>query len=85
MTQASVSSLAGMTRAELLKLPTVVDLETAARALGIGRTNAYQLARRDQFPCAVIRAGRIYRVPTAGLLRALQVVETEPAIAPVAA
>ena len=38
---------------------------TAARALGLGRTNAYDLARRQQFPCRIIRIGDTYRVPSA--------------------
>jgi hypothetical protein len=53
---------------EIALLPTVVDLMAAARALGIGRTTAYQLARADEFPCPVVRVGSSYRVPTAGLL-----------------
>ena len=35
---------------------------TAARILGIGRTKAYDLARRGKFPCLVIRVGDLYRV-----------------------
>ncbi len=50
---------------QLRALPSVVTLTTAARALGIGRTKAYQLAQREQFPCRIIRVGRAYHVPTA--------------------
>jgi hypothetical protein len=53
---------------QLYALPTVVDLMTAARALGIGRTKAYQLAHSGQFPCRIIRVGTNYNVPTADLL-----------------
>jgi hypothetical protein len=60
-----------MTLREIADLPTVLDLLTAARALGIGRTTAYALARDGAFPCPVIRAGGSYRVPTAGLLAVL--------------
>ncbi len=42
---------------------------TAARALGIGRTTAYGLAKKGEFPCKVIRYGDTYRVPTAEILR----------------
>jgi hypothetical protein len=42
---------------ELHALPTVVDLMTAARALDIGRTTAYQLAKAGQFPVRIIRVG----------------------------
>jgi hypothetical protein len=62
-----------MTLAELRALPAALDLRTAARALGIGRTLAYELARTGQFPCTVLRVGSHYRVPTAALLRALGV------------
>ena len=44
---------------------------TAARILGIGRTKAYELARRGEFPCLVIRVGDLYRVSTPDLLRLL--------------
>lgn len=53
---------------ELHALPSVVDLLTAARALGIGRTKAYQLAQHNEFPCRIIRVGKGYHVPTADLL-----------------
>ena len=49
-------------------LPVVVDLPTAARLLGVGRTSAYELVRTGQWPTPVIRAGRLIRVPTGPLL-----------------
>ena len=64
-----------MTRDELLALPVSVDLVTAARAFGIGRAGAYDLAGRGEFPCRVLRAGKFYRVPRAELFRALGVSE----------
>jgi hypothetical protein len=66
-----------VTIAQLRATPTV-DLMTAAAALGLGRTKAYELARRAQFPCRVIRIGEVYRVPTAGLLELLGVAAEEP-------
>jgi hypothetical protein len=48
-----------------------MDLMTAAKILGIGRTKAYELARHEAFPCLVIRVGDLYRVSTADLLRLL--------------
>ncbi|GAA3118558.1 helix-turn-helix domain-containing protein [Planomonospora alba] len=62
---------AGLTLAQIQQLPAVVDLVTAGRALGLGRTKAYQLARAGQFPCRVIRIGKSYLVPTTGLLALL--------------
>lgn len=61
----------GLTLAELLALPVTVDITTAARALGLGRSTAYELARRNEFPCRVLRVGSSYRIPTADLLRVL--------------
>lgn len=63
----------GLTRAELLALPVTVDIGTAARALGLGRSTAYELARCGEFPCRVLRIRSPYRVPTAELLRVLGV------------
>ena len=66
-----------------LRSSTTVDLMTAARALGLGRTKAYDLARRDEFPCRVIRIGDTYRIPTPGLLELLGVSgEQRPVPAP---
>jgi predicted site-specific integrase-resolvase len=52
---------------EVAALPVVVDLVTAAHALGMGRTSAYEAARRGDFPVPVMRVGRRYRVVTAHL------------------
>ncbi|MFG2925962.1 hypothetical protein ACGFYA_31200 [Streptomyces sp. NPDC048305] len=61
----------GMSREELLDLPAAVDLETGNRALGLGRSKGYELARRGQYPCKVLRLGNAYRVVTADLLALL--------------
>lgn len=58
---------------DLLDLPPTVDVETAGKAFGLGRSTSYSLARAGEFPCKVIRAGRSYRVITADLLRVLQI------------
>ncbi|KUN32579.1 integrase [Streptomyces corchorusii] len=73
----TATDVQALTTADLLDLPPTIDVETAARAFGIGRTLAYQLVRKGQFPCQVIPAGRAYRVVTADLRRVLQV--TAPA------
>jgi hypothetical protein len=67
------------TLAEILSLPAVTDLVTAGRALGIGRTRAYELARDGSFPCRVIRAGKTWMVPTADLLTLLGLPVPAPA------
>ena len=60
-----------LTVSGLHSLPPTIDLMTAARILGIGRTKAYQLARTGRFPCTIIRIGDLYRVATADLIRLL--------------
>ncbi|OKI00911.1 hypothetical protein A6A06_18615 [Streptomyces sp. CB02923] len=61
----------GMSREDLLTLPVAVDLETGNRALGLGRSKGYALAKRGQYPCKVLRLGNAYRVVTADLLELL--------------
>jgi excisionase family DNA binding protein len=58
---------------DLDALPTVVSIMTAARALGLSRTYAYELAKRGDFPCRIIRIGTTYRVPTVELRKLLGV------------
>jgi excisionase family DNA binding protein len=60
-----------LTFAEAFDLPLMLDLSTAARALGICRSTAYRLIHADLFPCAVLRVGHRYRIPTALLMEAL--------------
>lgn len=67
MTQSS------MTRSDLLALPPAVDLVTAGRALGLGRSKVYQLAQRGEMPVRTLRLGSAYRVITAELLELLGV------------
>lgn len=69
----------GMSREELAALPPTIDIATAARAIGCGRALAYELARRGEFPCRVLRLGRRYVVPTADLMRALGISDAAPA------
>jgi hypothetical protein len=60
-----------MTMDELLALPVSVDLVTAGRAFGLGRTRAFELAKADEFPCKVLRVGVKYRVARSALFEAL--------------
>ena len=62
-----------MSQAELLALPSAVDLTTAGRAFGIGRTKSFELARAGEFPVKVLRVGRKFRVPKVAILEALGV------------
>jgi predicted DNA-binding transcriptional regulator AlpA len=58
---------------ELLALPVVMDLQTAGRAFGLGRSITYELMRRGEFPCPVLRLGRSYRVLKADVMRVVGV------------
>lgn len=60
-----------LTIREVLELPAMVDVATAGRALGFGRTKAYALARAGGFPCRIVRTGETYRVPTPEILAVL--------------
>jgi hypothetical protein len=80
-----------MSEQELRSLPVSVDLETAARAFGLGRTRAFELAKSGQFPCKVLKVGIKYRVPRRAILEALgeteilRALDAEDAAAPATA
>ena len=57
--------------AQVGALGPTVDVQTAARLLGIGRTTAYQLASRNALPVPAVRIGRSLRIPSAPLLALL--------------
>lgn len=67
----AIVSPVGWSCRDVLALPAVIDVVTAGRVLGMGRTKSYALARAGAFPCRVIRAGRTYLVPTPELWRLL--------------
>lgn len=56
---------------EVLALPVTVDVETAGRAFGFGRTKAFQLAKDGKFPCEVLTYGRRLVVTKAAITSAL--------------
>lgn len=58
---------------DVRQLPPTVDAQTAFRLLGMGRTLGFALIRRGEFPVRVIRCGARIRVPTAALLRVLEI------------
>ncbi|MFJ7275508.1 integrase [Kitasatospora sp. NPDC098663] len=68
---AAPSCAGGMSVADLLALPVAIDLDTANRALGIGRSTGYALAKAGEYPVKVLRLGNAYRVVTAELLSLL--------------
>lgn len=65
---------------ELRALPAAVPLGLACRALGIGTTKGYQLARKGEFPVELLPVGGSkYRAPKSAILGYLGVSETPPA------
>ena len=60
-----------MTADEVRALPAVVDLSTAAKVLGLGRSAAYELVRTGGWPTPVLRLGRLIKVPSAPLVELL--------------
>lgn len=75
-TPTMADSLAGrgsgdLDRQQLTALPAVLDVPTAARALGLSRTAAYELIRTGEWPTPVFRLGRLIRIPTAPILELL--------------
>jgi len=51
--------------------PPVLDVPTAGRLLGLGRSAAYDLVLAGLWPTPVLRLGRRLRIPTAPLLTLL--------------
>jgi hypothetical protein len=66
---------------DVTALPAVIDVETAGRLLGLGRSAAYQLVKDGDWPTPVLRLGRRWRVLTAPLLALLGVDGLEPSAA----
>ncbi|WP_186356096.1 helix-turn-helix domain-containing protein [Streptomonospora sp. PA3] len=69
---------APLTRQELEKLPPVLDPPTAGRLLGIGRTTTYSLLAAGAFPAPAFRAGKRWRIPTAGVCHLLGIAYPPP-------
>jgi len=56
---------------DVASLPPVLDVPTAGRLLGLGRSAAYDLVTAGRWPTPVLRLGRRLRIPTAPLLTLL--------------
>lgn len=66
-----------MSTEEILALPASVDLVTAGRALNIGRTLTYDLARRGELPVPTLRLGNALRVRRSDILAALAIEDSQ--------
>jgi hypothetical protein len=69
----------GMTVREVLALPVAISLDDANRALSIGRSNGYAMARTGDYPLPVLRLGRAYRCKRSDLLTYLGITDPEAA------
>jgi len=67
-----------MNRDQLAELPPVLDVPTAAKVLGIGRSLAYDLVRRGEWPTQVLHIGKLIKIPTEPLVRLLGATSTPP-------
>jgi hypothetical protein len=56
---------------EIRSWPVTIDVRTAGRAWGMGRDQAYRLAREGSFPVPVLHIGRCLRVTRSTVLKAL--------------
>ena len=65
-----------MTRDELHALPPILNVPTAAKVLGIGRSLAYDLVRRGEWPTTVLHVGKLIKIPTEPLVRLLGATNT---------
>lgn len=66
-----------MSVTEIRGLPASVPFRLACRALNIGKTKGYQLARSQDFPVPVIPVGNSFRVPRAAILEKLGILDFE--------
>ncbi len=61
-------AIKGLTPEQIRALPAALDIPTAGRCLGLGRSKAYELARSGKFPVAVLPIGGSFRVTRASIL-----------------
>lgn len=72
---ARVTAIRGMSEPEALALPVTFPLEPANKALGLGRTVGYALAKRGEYPIPVLRVGNVYRCRRSDLLAFLGITQ----------
>ena len=73
-------AIKGLSREEILALDAAVDIPTAGKCFGMGRSKAYELARTDKFPVPVLPLGATFCVTRASILAKLNI-EDVPAAA----
>lgn len=63
---------------EVAQQRATVDLRFALKAVGLAEVTGYRLAKVNELPFPVLRVGRLYKVPTSGLLAALGLEPLDP-------
>ena len=71
-------TMSGREASTAWRAQTVLSAEEAFKLLGIDRSTGYRAIREGAFPVAVVRIGRVIRVPTAALARLLDPIEHPP-------
>ena len=65
---------------EIRALDPIVDITTAGRCFGLGRTRSYEMARAGTFPVEVLPLGpQSYRVTRISIWNKLGITDTRPA------
>jgi hypothetical protein len=52
-----------MTRDELQALPSILNVPTAEKVLGIGRSLGYELVHTGEWRTPVVRVGKLIKIP----------------------
>jgi hypothetical protein len=73
-----------MSVAEIRALPASVPFPLACRALNIGRTLGYELAKAGEFPVKVIPVGKKFKVPRSAIFKELGIIDLEDTREPAA-
>lgn len=80
-----MTTMPSLTPADILALPAVVPVwPTVGRIYGLSRNSAYALARDDDLPVPVFRAGRQLRARRIDIVRQLGLDDTPPPDTPAA-
>lgn len=69
-------AIKGLTPEEILALDAAVDIPTAGKCFGMGRSKAYELARNGKFPVPVLPLGATFCVSRSAILAALGIEDT---------
>ena len=71
-----------MAREDLRLLPPVLDVTSAARVLGMGKSTAYDLIKSGQWPTPILHLGKMIRIPTDPLLRLVHPTDSQDRAGP---